>query len=60
MKFLWLLTFVGSFIGGLMNLFALFGSNTAPQEAAGAAMAVACAVIPYCMARSVAEMDKLN
>lgn len=55
MKFLYAVAFLGGIVGGLL----LFGSllaESAPQQGAGAAMAVAFVVIPYCMARA---MDKL-
>ncbi|WP_241538277.1 hypothetical protein [Xenorhabdus sp. KK7.4] len=37
---------------------ALFLSNSAPQEAAGAAIAVACSVVPYCIARAVSMLNR--
>lgn len=53
MKFLlYLLTFFGGIIGGLTLVSALF-MDSAPQQGAAAAMAVAFVVIPYCMARSL-------
>lgn len=36
----------------------IFAANGAPQEAAAAAMGIACAVIPYCIARAVSEMGR--
>jgi hypothetical protein len=41
-------TYVGCAIGALL-LLSTFAANGAPQEAAGAAMAVAFCVIPYCI-----------
>ena len=43
-----ILTFVGAAVGALFLLMT-FGANGAPQEAAGAALAVAFVVIPYCV-----------
>ena len=46
----WALTMIGGVLGGGV-LFATFTSaNDAPQEAAGAALAVALVVVPYCFA----------
>lgn len=54
-RFWWSVTQIGAFIGGMILLFAVPFASGAPQEAAGAAIAIACAVIPYCMARAVDE-----
>ena len=53
MKLIWLLTIVGCLVGGLLLYITVTSASGAPQEAAGAAIAVACAVIPYCFARSL-------
>jgi magnesium-transporting ATPase (P-type) len=57
-KILWVLTIIGSVIGGLIVLGGVLGASGAPQEAAAAAIGVACAVIPYCLARAVSEIGK--
>ncbi len=57
MKLFEILTYIGAALGLLM-LVSTFGANGAPQEAAGAAMAVAWVVIPYCVA-SVLQRRKL-
>lgn len=44
-------TLLGSLAGAVMLLNAMTLSNGAPQQAAGAAMAIGFAVIPYCFAR---------
>ncbi len=55
----WNLTRIGSVLGALFLVFALTIANGAPQEASAAAIAIAFAVIPYCMARAVDErMDR--
>ena len=59
MKFWWFLTVFGSGLGMLMTL-ASIGAGGAPQQAAGAALAVAFAVIPYCMARALTEWKALE
>lgn len=53
MVFLFVLTGIGAVLGGIsLLIFGIFGGS-APQQAAGAAIAVAMAVIPYCLARAV-------
>ena len=51
MNIFWLIALLGSLVGGLIMVVTLSSSNGAPQEAAGAAIAVGFAVIPYCFAR---------
>jgi hypothetical protein len=51
MKVLFFISLLGGLFGGLMLVYTFIASDTAPQQAAGSAMAVA-AVIPYCLARS--------
>lgn len=53
MYFLYVLTVIGAVLGALTLVgFSLLASS-APQQAAGAAIAIAFAVIPYCLARAV-------
>lgn len=59
MKALEVLTFIGGAIGAIF-LLATFGANGAPQEAAGAAMAVAFVVIPYCICATVQRRVLIN
>jgi len=56
-KILWKITIVGSVLGLSTLFMTLMGASGAPQEAAGAAIAVALAVIPYCVARAFSEMQ---
>lgn len=51
--FLYVLTALGSVIGGFFLLMALTTAESAPQEASLAAIAVAFAVLPCCFARAV-------
>lgn len=51
----WQLTQLGSIIGGLLLVFGVPIASSAIQESSLAAIAIACAVIPYCMARAVDE-----
>jgi hypothetical protein len=57
-EILWALTILGSLLGAFIAVTGVMNANGAPQEAAAAAMGVACAVIPYCLARAVAEITK--
>lgn len=54
----WVATMVGALIGGLMFMDTLMRATSAPQQSAGAAIAVAWAVLPYCFARAVSEIGK--
>lgn len=51
---LWILVILGCLAGG-MTFFETMGQRgiSAPQQAAGMAVAVACAVIPYCLVRAI-------
>lgn len=51
----YILTMIGTVIGGFILLSTL-GADSAPQQAAGAAMAVACGVLPYCFARAIEKI----
>lgn len=55
---LWALTIIGSLLGGLTTLVGVVAAKGAPQEAAAAAIGVAFAVIPYCLARAASEIRK--
>jgi len=52
MKALWWLAILGT-LAGAIGLVSTFAVNSAPQQAAGAAIAIAFAVLPYCLARAV-------
>jgi sugar phosphate permease len=56
--FFWVLTIIGSVIGGLMIFATLASAKGAPQEAAGAAIGLSFAIIPYCIARAVSEIRR--
>jgi hypothetical protein len=58
MTFLWVLTIIGSVLGGLTLFASIFFTNGAPQEGALAAVAAGFAVIPYCLARAAGQMAK--
>ncbi len=57
-KFLWITTAIFSVLGGLTVIVGISAANGAPQEAAAAAMGIAFAVIPYCLAKAVSEYGK--
>ena len=56
MKVLWLLTLIGALFGGATILFTLAASSSAPQQAAGFAMACALAIVPYVFSKAVQGM----
>lgn len=56
MRIVFLLPLIGAIIGSLITLGTLVMTNSAPQEAAGYAMACAFAVVPYVLARSIQIM----
>lgn len=57
-RIFWILTILGTLLGGAIALMGIMNAQGAPQEAAAAAVGVACAVIPYCLARAVSELTK--
>lgn len=57
--FSYILTMIGTAIGGFTLLMTM-AADSAPQQAAGAAMAVAWAVIPYCFARCVEKIGEVS
>jgi len=57
-KALWIIVIIGSILGGVAALIGVIGAKSAPQEASAAAIGLAFAVIPYCLARAVSEIDK--
>jgi hypothetical protein len=58
MKLLWILVLLGSVVGGFILIGGFTSANSAPQEAAAAGLALACAVIPYCLVRSIQELAR--
>lgn len=56
--FCWVITIISCIIAGMVLLATFTSSNGAPQEAAGAAMAAAIAVIPYVFSRAVTELSE--
>lgn len=60
MKFFWIVSIIGSALGALTVVIGVAGANGAPQEAAAAAIGIAFAVIPYCLAKALSFQDTLN
>lgn len=60
MRFLWLMTVIGALLGTVVLVFGVAYAPGAPGEAAAAAIAVALAVIPYCLARACQEIGSIN
>jgi sugar phosphate permease len=59
-KIFWILTILGSALGALTALVGVMTAKGAPQEAAAAAVGLAFAVIPYCLARAVGELSAIK
>lgn len=57
MKALWIVTLISSSFGALALLVSLASAKGAPQEAAGAAIACAMAIIPYVFTRAIEAMS---
>lgn len=57
MKFMGVMSIIGSILGGIVLLLGFMGAKSAPQEAASAALAIALAVIPYVFFR-VLQLSK--
>lgn len=53
LRIIWVLALLSAGAGMIELVITLRYAESAPQQGAGAAMAVALAVIPYCMARAV-------
>lgn len=52
-KILWLWTMVAGLTASGLLVFTFTQAQSAPQQGAGAAMAAAVVVVPYCLARAV-------
>ena len=55
-KFFWVIAIIGAVLGGLQLFASMPTPNGAPQQAAGAAMGCAMAIVPYVIARAVEEL----
>lgn len=58
--FFWVLTIIGSVIGGFFMVDALLVSTSAPQQGAAAAVAVGFAVLPYVFARACDQIAAIQ
>lgn len=54
----YLLPILGSLIGGIQFFGTMLGASSAPQQAAGMAMAMGWCILPYVFARSLDELSK--
>jgi len=59
MKLLWFLTIVGAVVGGWNYLETITLATSAPQQAAGMALAAASAILPYIFARACQEFGNV-
>jgi hypothetical protein len=57
MRAVWILPLLGSIIAGFQFLDSLLEAKSAPQQAAGAAMAICWAVLPYVFARAAESLS---
>jgi hypothetical protein len=55
--FFWIITILACIVAGFLFVVTVSQSNGAPQEAAGAAMACALAIIPYVFARAIEKLS---
>nr|WP_261766353.1 hypothetical protein [Pantoea agglomerans] len=53
---MWKASIVCSVIGFIQGVVMVFLADSAPQQAAGAAMGMAWAVIPYCICRAIQQL----
>ena len=54
--FFWVISLLSAIGAGMLLFFTIMSSNGAPQEAAGAAMSCAVAIIPYIFARAFEKL----
>ena len=59
-KILWIVAFLSAIFGAIEFMGNMSAAESAPQQAAGAAMALCYAVIPYCLARALQELSNLR
>lgn len=60
MRFFWVLTLLSCLAAGLIMLLTMASGGSAPQEAAGYAMACAFAVVPYVFTRAAEAIAGLT
>lgn len=56
LKFVWVIALMFGVFGMIEAVMGISASQSAPQQAAGAAMGLAYAAIPYCIARAITEI----
>ncbi|TDR46758.1 hypothetical protein DFR29_103294 [Tahibacter aquaticus] len=55
-RFGWYLTIAGALYGSVMLISTWVLAESAPQQAAGAGLAAAAVVVPYCLARALQQL----
>jgi hypothetical protein len=60
MRVIWILPLLGSLIAGLEFFDSIISATSAPQQAAGAAMAMSWAVLPYVFARAAEGLSQTD
>lgn len=60
MKILWTICILCGVVGVLEGIVGMYNAESAPQQAAGAAMGIAWAVIPYCICRAFQQLNPLG
>lgn len=56
--FFWVVALLGVVVGVLILVGGIGSANGAPQEAVVVSLSIACAVLPYCLARAISELTK--
>lgn len=59
-KFLWVVTILIAILAGAVLALTVLTASAAPQQAAGAAIAAAMAIIPYVITRGAEGLAKKN
>lgn len=57
-KICWVATLLAAVLAGFLGFVMVRGATGAPQEAAGAAMALAIAVVPYVFTRAIEGLSR--
>lgn len=60
MRYVWVFPILGALWGATYLFAAMFNAESGPQQAAGAAVAAALAIIPYVVARAVDGIGRVG
>jgi hypothetical protein len=58
MIILWIISVLSSVYGAIEFIISMSAAQSAPQQAAGAAMCLCYVIIPYCIARAVSSIQR--